>query len=108
MAGTQATLEKIIFDFRKIKILSQNQSLIFILIIFDFLIKKLPSQNQNEEIKKTTLLSVDTNICTKKSFLRKTKPYCMQWCLIDFDTGYNGGRKDKTKILKGIRKRCLF
>ncbi len=50
------------FDFRKIKILSQNQSLIFILIfliIFDFLIKKMVSQNQNEEIKKKTSLSVE-------------------------------------------------
>lgn len=47
-------------------------------------------------------------ILTKKSFLRKTNPYCMQWCMIDFDTGYSGGRKDKTKILKGIRKWRLF
>lgn len=69
------------------------------MIVFDFYDKIYVSQNQTEIIKKETLLSVDTTICNKMSFLGKTKSYCMQWSLIDFNTGYRTKRKDEERIL---------
>ena len=65
VAGTQATLEKMIFDFRKIKMA----------------VAKSNENNQNRKIKcenqKQTLWGVSPTILTKKSFLQETSKKCL-------------------------------